>query len=121
MMQRHDQAEHFAALAEYALAQELIDRAGSGPFVRAVMKARNEGQEYFYDVICALIETAEERVRFYDWGPASGGSEHRASDGSSGGGEDATLSEVRWVCSFDTEPSDIDAFVADIARVTSAV
>ncbi|WP_396642324.1 threonine aldolase family protein [Microbacterium sp.] len=75
----------------------------------------------FATLPAGVADQLRERVRFYDWGPASGGSEHRASDGSSGGGEDATLSEVRWVCSFDTHEDDIDAFVADIARVTSAV
>jgi threonine aldolase len=48
-----------------------------------------------------VADQLRERVRFYDW--------------------DAARSEVRWVCSFDTHEDDIDAFVADIARVTSAV
>ena len=38
--------------------------------------------------------------RFYDW--------------------DAAKNEVRWMCSFDTSEDDIDAFVAAIARETSA-
>jgi threonine aldolase len=38
--------------------------------------------------------------RFYDW--------------------DASRREVRWMCSFDTSEHDIDAFVAAIARETSA-
>ena len=54
----------------------------------------------FATLPAGAAEQLRERVRFYDW--------------------DASLSEVRWVCSFDTEPSDIDAFVDDIARVTSA-
>ncbi len=74
----------------------------------------------FATLPAGVADQLRERVRFYDWGPASGGSEHRDSDGSSGGGEDAARSEVRWVCSFDTHEDDIDAFVADIARVTSA-
>ncbi|MCW3492427.1 threonine aldolase family protein [Microbacterium sp. SSM24] len=38
--------------------------------------------------------------RFYDW--------------------DAARNEVRWMCSFDTSENDIDAFLAAIARETSA-
>ena len=38
--------------------------------------------------------------RFYDW--------------------DASKNEVRWMCSFDTSEEDIDAFIAAIARETSA-
>ena len=40
------------------------------------------------------------RFRFYDW--------------------DAAKNEVRWMCSFDTTEADIDAFIAAIARETSA-
>lgn len=58
--------------------------------------------------------------RFYDWGPASGGSDQRASDDSSGRGEEAARNEVRWMCSFDTAEDDIDAFIAAIARETGA-
>ncbi len=32
---------------------------------------------------------------------------------------DASTGEVRWVCSFDTQPEDVDAFVADVARLTA--
>ncbi|GAA3906179.1 threonine aldolase [Microbacterium invictum] len=38
--------------------------------------------------------------RFYDW--------------------DAARGEVRWMCSFDTTEADVDAFVAELARLTSA-
>lgn len=55
----------------------------------------------FATLPAGVADQLRERVRFYDW--------------------DASLSEVRWVCSFDTHEDDIDAFVADIARVTSAV
>ena len=40
-----------------------------------------------------------ERFRFYDWDVAKG--------------------EVRWMCSFDTQPDDVDAFVTELARLTS--
>lgn len=45
-----------------------------------------------------VAERLRDRFRFYDWDPAVG--------------------EVRWVCSFDTEQADVDAFVAAIAQET---
>ena len=33
---------------------------------------------------------------------------------------DAARNEVRWMCSFDTQESDVDAFVAELSRLTSA-
>ncbi len=47
-----------------------------------------------------VADRLRERFQFYDW--------------------DAARGEVRWVCSFDTQPQDIDAFVADVARLASA-
>ena len=46
-----------------------------------------------------VADRLRERFRFYDWNAATG--------------------EVRWVCSFDTHPDDVDAFVAETARLTS--
>ncbi|MFJ6651321.1 threonine aldolase family protein [Microbacterium sp. NPDC091313] len=55
-------------------------------------------------VFATLPEGVADRLRasfrFYDW--------------------DAARREVRWMCSFDTTEDDIDAFVAAIARETSA-
>lgn len=45
-------------------------------------------------------ERVRESFRFYDW--------------------DASVGEVRWVCSFDTTESDIDALIEAIARATRA-
>jgi threonine aldolase len=47
-----------------------------------------------------VADRLRESFRFYDW--------------------DAAKNEVRWMCSFDTTEADIDAFVAAIARETSA-
>ncbi|WP_029145607.1 threonine aldolase family protein [Microbacterium luticocti] len=47
-----------------------------------------------------VADRLRESFRFYDW--------------------DAARNEVRWMCSFDTAEADIDAFVAAIARETSA-
>lgn len=46
-----------------------------------------------------VADRLRETFRFYDW--------------------DAATGEVRWVCSFDTQPEDVDAFVAETARLTS--
>ena len=45
-----------------------------------------------------VADRLRERFRFYDWNPAT--------------------REVRWVCSFDTRPEDVDAFVAEATRLT---
>jgi threonine aldolase len=47
-----------------------------------------------------VADRLRESFRFYDW--------------------DAAKNEVRWMCSFDTTEEDIDAFIAAIARETSA-
>lgn len=47
-----------------------------------------------------VADRLRESFRFYDW--------------------DASKNEVRWMCSFDTTEEDIDAFLAAIARETSA-
>jgi len=65
-----------------------------------------------------VADRLRESFRFYDWGPAGGGSEDRAGDASSAGGEDAARNEVRWMCSFDTSETDVDAFVAELGRLT---
>ena len=46
-----------------------------------------------------VADRLRESFRFYDWNAATG--------------------EVRWVCSFDTQPGDVDAFVAETARLTT--
>ncbi|MDQ0615490.1 threonine aldolase [Microbacterium sp. W4I4] len=47
-----------------------------------------------------IADRLRESFRFYDW--------------------DAARNEVRWMCSFDTEESDVDAFVAELSRLTTA-
>lgn len=46
-----------------------------------------------------IADRLREHSRFYDWNAATG--------------------EVRWVCSFDTQPGDVDTFIAQIARLTA--
>ncbi|MEW1952206.1 low specificity L-threonine aldolase [Terrabacter sp. NPDC080008] len=44
-----------------------------------------------------VANALREKFRFYDWDPATG--------------------EVRWMCSWDTQESDVDAFVAELTRL----
>ncbi|MFF3027219.1 threonine aldolase family protein [Microbacterium sp. NPDC057944] len=47
-----------------------------------------------------VADALRESFRFYDW--------------------DAARNEVRWMCGFDTHEDDVDAFVAELARLTQA-
>ena len=47
-----------------------------------------------------VADALREKFRFYDWDPATG--------------------EVRWMCSWDTQESDVDAFVAELTRLLGA-
>ena len=53
----------------------------------------------FATVPDGVADRLRESFRFYDW--------------------DAAKNEVRWMCSFDTTETDIDAFIAAIARETT--
>ncbi|MBU4466218.1 MAG: low specificity L-threonine aldolase [Actinobacteria bacterium] len=53
----------------------------------------------------SVADRLRESFRFYDWAQVAG---------------EPDLREVRWMCSFDTSESDIDAFLAAIARETTA-
>jgi threonine aldolase len=93
-------AEHANAMA--ARLRAGIEAGIADGSIRGVAFSQpTQANGVFATLPAGVADVLRERVRFYDW--------------------DAARSEVRWVCSFDTEPSDIDAFVADIARVTSAV
>ncbi len=46
-----------------------------------------------------VADELRKSFRFYDW--------------------DAARREVRWMCSFDTQESDVDAFIAEIGRLTA--
>jgi len=61
---------------------------------------RTESNGVFATLPDGVADRLRESFRFYDW--------------------DAARNEVRWMCSFDTTEEDIDAFIAAIARETSA-
>lgn len=46
-----------------------------------------------------IANALRERFRFYDWNPATG--------------------EVRWMCAWDTTESDVDAFLAELHRLSA--
>lgn len=53
----------------------------------------------FATVPAGVADALRESFRFYDW--------------------DAARNEVRWMCSFDTHESDVDAFVTELSRLTA--
>lgn len=53
----------------------------------------------FATVPDGVADALRESFRFYDW--------------------DAARNEVRWMCSFDTHESDVDAFVTELSRLTA--
>jgi threonine aldolase len=61
---------------------------------------RTQANGVFASLPAGAADRVRESFRFYDW--------------------DASKGEVRWVCSFDTQPADVDALVAAVARETSA-
>ena len=61
---------------------------------------RTQANGVFATLPAGVADRLRPSFRFYDW--------------------DAARSEVRWMCSFDTTEADVDAFVAAIARETSA-
>jgi threonine aldolase len=60
---------------------------------------RTQANGVFATLPDGVADRLRESFRFYDW--------------------DAARNEVRWMCSFDTSETDIDAFIAAIARETS--
>jgi threonine aldolase len=54
----------------------------------------------FATLPAGVADQLREVFRFYDW--------------------DAARREVRWMCSFDTQESDVDAFIAALGRLTTA-
>ncbi|MBD5784993.1 threonine aldolase [Cellulosimicrobium terreum] len=76
-----------------------------GPPVAAsgiVLTQPTEANAVFATLPRDVAQRLHERHRFYDWGP----------------GETPDRVEVRWMCSWDTTTTDVDAFVADL-RVTT--
>ncbi len=85
-----------------AMAQRL--RAGveagitDGSISGVAFSQPTEANGVFATVPDSVADELRRAFRFYDW--------------------DAAKNEVRWMCSFDTTEQDVDAFVAELARLT---
>jgi threonine aldolase len=87
-----------------AMAQRLragIERGLADGSIRGVAFTQpTQANGVFATLPAGVADRLRASFRFYDW--------------------DAAKNEVRWMCSFDTSENDIDAFLAAIARETSA-
>jgi len=75
-----------------AMARRLADALGGVPGVRVTQSV--DANAVFALLPPAATERLQERWRFYVWDESTG--------------------EVRWMCSWDTTPEDVDAFAADV-------
>ncbi|MCT9819130.1 beta-eliminating lyase-related protein [Microbacterium sp. W1N] len=73
---------------------------GDGSIAGVAFTQPTQSNGVFATVPDGVADRLRERFRFYDW--------------------DAAKNEVRWMCSFDTDPGDIDLFVAELSRLTTA-
>ena len=87
-----------------AMAQRLrtgVEAGIAGGSIRGVAFTQpTQANGVFATLPDGVADQLRESFRFYDW--------------------DAAKNEVRWMCSFDTSEADIDAFVAELARLTAA-
>src|SRR4051812_8831805 len=81
-----------------AMARRLADAVSGVDGVRITQRV--DANAVFAVVPPGTAEKLQERWRFYVWDESTG--------------------EVRWMCSWDTTPDEVDAFAADVAQVASA-
>ena len=82
------------ALHSTAMAASLADRVGTIPGVRIVRTV--QANAVFAVLPADVTARLQERFRFYTWDQVTG--------------------EVRWMCSWDTTPEDVEAFATAIAE-----
>jgi threonine aldolase len=75
-----------------AMARRLANAVSGVPAVRVTQRV--DANAVFAVLPAGATERLQERWRFYVWDEATG--------------------EVRWMCSWDTTPEDVDAFAADV-------
>ncbi|WP_435746998.1 threonine aldolase family protein [Microbacterium sp. PMB16] len=92
-------ARHANAMAA-RLRGEIEDAIAAGTISGVAFTQPTQSNGVFATVPDGVADQLRESFRFYDW--------------------DAARNEVRWMCSFDTHESDVDAFVAELARLTGA-
>src|SRR3954454_22475361 len=81
-----------------AMASRLADAVGDIDGVRITQRV--DANAVFAVLPPGAAEKLQDRWRFYVWDESTG--------------------EVRWMCSWDTTPEDVDAFAQDVAQVASA-
>jgi threonine aldolase len=89
------EADRWRAPAAHAnaMASRLADAVAGVPGLRVTQRVEANG--VFAILPPGVAAQLQERWRFYVWDEATG--------------------EVRWMCSWDTTPEDVDAFAADVA------
>lgn len=92
-------ASHANAMA--ARLRASVDAGVADGSIRGVeFTQKTQSNGVFATLPAGVADALRETFRFYDW--------------------DAARREVRWMCSFDTQPEDVDALVAELARLTTA-
>jgi len=91
-------ARHANAMAA-RLRGEIEQGLATGSIRGVAFTQPTQSNGVFATVPDGVADRLRESFRFYDW--------------------DAARNEVRWMCSFDTHEDDVDAFVAELARLTS--
>lgn len=92
-------ARHSNAMAR-RLRTEVEQGIADGSILGVAFTQPTQSNGVFATLPDGVADRLREKFRFYDW--------------------DAARNEVRWMCSFDTQESDVDAFVAELSRLTSA-
>ncbi len=92
-------ARHSNAMAQRLRAE--VEAGIADGSIRGVgFTQRTQSNGVFATLPDGVADALRASFRFYDW--------------------DAARNEVRWMCSFDTTEADVDAFVAELARLTTA-
>ncbi|GAA2001818.1 beta-eliminating lyase-related protein [Microbacterium ulmi] len=92
-------ARHSNAMAQRLRAA--VEAGLAGGSIRGVgFTQPTQANGVFATLPDGVADALRESFRFYDW--------------------DAAKNEVRWMCSFDTTEADVDAFVGELARLTTA-
>jgi len=92
-------ARHSNAMAQ-RLRSEVEQGIADGTIRGVAFTQPTQSNGVFATLPDGVADRLREKFRFYDW--------------------DAARNEVRWMCSFDTQESDVDAFVAELSRLTTA-
>lgn len=91
-------ARHANAMAA-RLRAEIEQGITAGAITGVAFTQPTQSNGVFATLPDGVADALRESFRFYDW--------------------DAARNEVRWMCSFDTHEDDVDAFVAELARLTT--